>query len=41
MNTINGLIEEENAKIVLDLSGVTLAGGDAAGFFAASETQRY
>ena len=37
LNTIKELIEAENAKIVLDLSEVTLAGRDAATFLAVCE----
>jgi anti-anti-sigma regulatory factor len=37
LNTLKELIEAENAKIVLDLSEVTLAGRDAATFFAVCE----
>jgi anti-anti-sigma regulatory factor len=37
LNTLKELIEPENAKIVLDLSEVTLAGRDAAMFFAVCE----
>jgi anti-anti-sigma regulatory factor len=39
VNTIKELIEAENAKIVLDLSEVTLADGDAATFLAGCELQ--
>jgi anti-anti-sigma regulatory factor len=37
LNTLKELIETENAKIVLDLSEVTLAGRDAATFLAVCE----
>jgi anti-anti-sigma regulatory factor len=37
LNTLKELIEAENAKIVLDLSEVTLAGRAAATFFAVCE----
>jgi anti-anti-sigma regulatory factor len=37
LNTLKELIEAENAKIVLDLSEVTLAGRDAATFLAVCE----
>jgi hypothetical protein len=37
VNTTKELIEAENAKIVLDLSEVTLAGRDAAAFLAVCE----
>jgi anti-anti-sigma regulatory factor len=37
LNTLKELIEAENVKIVLDLSEVTLAGCDAAVFFAVCE----
>jgi hypothetical protein len=37
LNTLKELIEAENIKIVLDLSEVTLAGHDAATFFAVCE----
>jgi len=37
LNTLKELIEAEDAKIVLDLSEVTLAGRDAATFLAVCE----
>ena len=37
LNTLKDLIEAEDAKIVLDLSEVTLAGRDAATFLAVCE----
>jgi len=37
LNTINELIEEETAKLALDLSEVTLANRDAATFLAVCE----
>ena len=37
LNTLKELIEAENAKIVLDLSEVTLAGRDGATFLAVCE----
>jgi hypothetical protein len=40
VNTPKELIEVENAKIALGLSGVTLANRDAATFLAVSRTQR-
>jgi hypothetical protein len=41
LNTINELIEEETAKLALDLSEVTLANRDAATFLTILRAQGY